>query len=323
VKSAGNRPSVGDLIKEGRDATGLSINELAKTLDLDPGYIWKLEKGERGARIGTIKAIADILGRPRFPFLEAAGKINLEHAPEIDRGIIINAINAGIFDIESRKALARVRHLIDLVEEKFIFNLSRSLIEEKARRILQHYSTEFETKISLPIPVLHIARLFCELTVSYDKNISSWGQLSPVTGEVFLNSSRFHTPEIQRFTLGHELGHLFLSIYDDFLFEPKSHSDVQVREIEANQFSSSLLMPAKTVKYFANFLQLGDPIARSKLAQLFCVSTEAMEKRLLELRYISNSKIIKERRKYPIRERHEALSKGAYVNCFAFTGVTR
>ncbi|UWS80789.1 ImmA/IrrE family metallo-endopeptidase [Phaeobacter sp. G2] len=114
----------------------------------------------------------------------------------------------------------------------------------------------------------------------------------------------------QRFTLSHELGHLFLHMLpkhdkegeaDTFKDTPnKFHRDGSTSQVEreANQFAARLLMPAPLVKEYAKNIADENRTDDGKigmsrnayieeLASIFNVSRQSMEIRLKNLRVIS------------------------------------
>jgi Zn-dependent peptidase ImmA (M78 family) len=102
-----------------------------------------------------------------------------------------------------------------------------------------------------------------------------------------------HAEVRRRFTIAHELGHFMLR----HQFEPGQHVDqgryvsersvkasagVDLKEIEANQFAASLLMPTKLVRMHAARFGKG-PLLDDEITQLartFNVSVQAMTIRL-------------------------------------------
>jgi Zn-dependent peptidase ImmA (M78 family) len=98
-------------------------------------------------------------------------------------------------------------------------------------------------------------------------------------------------PFRKRFTIAHELGHHFLHLMQDgdfvdmdvdlFRLEPIGHqlSENKRKEVEANQFAASILMPSELViEIYKTTRDI------SKLAEIFNVSETAMGIRLGQLR---------------------------------------
>lgn len=107
-----------------------------------------------------------------------------------------------------------------------------------------------------------------------------------------------HAPTRQRFSIAHEIGHFVLR----HQFQPGEHvhvdsgryvserglkasAGVDPKEIEANQFAASLLMPAKLVRAHVSRFGKG-PLLEDELKELaheFVVSEQAMTIRLTTL----------------------------------------
>ncbi|MHA6823933.1 ImmA/IrrE family metallo-endopeptidase [Ralstonia pseudosolanacearum] len=121
---------------------------------------------------------------------------------------------------------------------------------------------------------------------------------------ILINSA--HHPNRQRFTVGHELGHLVLHDGEgDQLFvdtqlrvyqrvgeptsaaysKPSSGTTPQ-QEREANMFAAALLMPAPMVRYAALGHDLWDEAGVAALSTMFAVSEQAMSIRLQQLKVL-------------------------------------
>lgn len=100
----------------------------------------------------------------------------------------------------------------------------------------------------------------------------------------------------QRFTIAHELGHMFLHRQDPLRYDPtadfvfyrdeKSTMGIDPKEIEANAFAAELLMPEEAVKKEIQDMKgidLHDSIAVGRLADKFGVSQAAITVRLASL----------------------------------------
>jgi Zn-dependent peptidase ImmA (M78 family) len=100
----------------------------------------------------------------------------------------------------------------------------------------------------------------------------------------------------QRFTIAHELGHIFLHRQDPLNYDPSvelihfrdehSTTGTSRKEIEANAFAAELLMPEDAVKKEIENMKgidLHDPEAVGRLASKFGVSHAAITVRLVKL----------------------------------------
>ena len=107
-----------------------------------------------------------------------------------------------------------------------------------------------------------------------------------------------HSSTRQRFTIAHEIGHLFLHKGKLFVDTPvsfrdaKSSSATDRGEIEANAFAAELLMPRDMVitevqKRLAKNTRLSSESLIEELAEVFTVSQQAIEYRLKNLGILS------------------------------------
>lgn len=120
-----------------------------------------------------------------------------------------------------------------------------------------------------------------------DPNVSGIIEKSAEITKIFVNQQDGRTR--QRFTIAHELGHLFLHFRDvngDFADTIGEDSVVMFRdtehhgpkEVEANQFAATLLMPKFLI---AEYWKRG--LSIQGMAELFDVSPSAMEYRLINI----------------------------------------
>ncbi|MBC2714091.1 MAG: ImmA/IrrE family metallo-endopeptidase [Desulfobacteraceae bacterium] len=113
---------------------------------------------------------------------------------------------------------------------------------------------------------------------------------------VIIGINSAHPRNRQRFSIAHELGHLFL--HDKELFVDKvvklnfrdsvSSAAIDTKEIAANAFAAELLMPKQFIqneiyKIIKKSLSLNKEELIEKLAVIFEVSKQAMEYRLTNL----------------------------------------
>jgi len=121
------------------------------------------------------------------------------------------------------------------------------------------------------------------------------GMLVTKTGTTTICVAKDHHPNRQRFTIAHEIGHHVLRhlfagehVHVDRVIMRNSRSSegTDVREIEANQFASCLLMPEHMVQHHIPALKSQDieDVVR-QLAKQFKVSEQAMAFRLSTLGY--------------------------------------
>jgi Zn-dependent peptidase ImmA (M78 family) len=118
-------------------------------------------------------------------------------------------------------------------------------------------------------------------------------------GTRFIGVNRAEGSERQRFTLAHELGHLFLHRDESLRYDQglmmlrNSHSSdgTDIKEIEANRFAAELLMPEEALRTDMATLPDIDFMVESKetrqyikqLAEKYQVSAQAMSVRIATL----------------------------------------
>lgn len=165
---------------------------------------------------------------------------------------------------------------------------------------------------SIPIDIKDILRnklgIYIDEKMEWDKlSFDGCVYLKNNYPEIWLNTSM---PEgRQNFTLAHELGHIINDILPNI---EQCHQDIikdnyetlyrrgntDKKEIRANQFAAEFLMPSKFIAQEAkaivenkDFEELGLNEVIQRMADRFRVSFDAMKWRLVNLNYISKSKI--------------------------------
>jgi len=150
-----------------------------------------------------------------------------------------------------------------------------------------------------PVPVEKIAR--AEGATIYTKPLD--GEMSGFfyrdKGNVVIGVNTKQSPVRQRFTIGHELGHFLLHVFDQIHWDhdsfrvllrgPKSSEGTDVGEIEANLFAAELLMPTS---FLERDLKVGDTFdvldddKIGELAKKYGVSTQALLIKLSRMGYL-------------------------------------
>lgn len=153
---------------------------------------------------------------------------------------------------------------------------------------------------SIPVDIIKIAKINNIRLVTDDLSSSMLSGFTYQQGEEkVIGVSKFDGKERQRFTIAHELGHLFLHKkmvnYDQggvMMFRDGHSSDgTDLKEIQANRFAAEILMPepdirkdlaeVKTLDLLTDSGQLDSFVA--KLAEKYEVSRQAMMIRLTSL----------------------------------------
>ena len=130
-----------------------------------------------------------------------------------------------------------------------------------------------------PVDIENIVRNY-NIQILFDSNLKNEesGYIKKKDGKWIIGVNPKHHKNRQRFTIAHELGHFFL--HTGYLNKVEIHSDtllfrngeINLKEIEANDFASKLLMPENE---FRNQVQNG-MTSIEELAKYFGVSTLAI-----------------------------------------------
>lgn len=160
-------------------------------------------------------------------------------------------------------------------------------IEQKAEEILNESGIR-----AIPIPVEDVAAHFkLQIGKAASKDFS--GILIRKDGVALIGINDTESPQRQRFTIAHEIGHFFLHPTKDVLVDYRSNSRGTRRtpkEKEADIFAASLLMPRQEL--IKDFMKVAGGVLTdeeqtkkvvSLLATRYEVSDEAMNIRLLGL----------------------------------------
>jgi Zn-dependent peptidase ImmA (M78 family) len=164
-------------------------------------------------------------------------------------------------------------------------------LEEEARAILSKFAVR-----EPPIPVEEIAKKL-GATIAYepfDGNVS--GLLYRAADRILIGVNTSQVKVRQRFTIAHEIAHLQLhgkqEMFVDNLVRVDFRDDLasagtDLQETEANAFAASLLMPRDMImdclKRSASTATDDADLIVVELAELFDVSRQAMEYRLVNL----------------------------------------
>ena len=149
-----------------------------------------------------------------------------------------------------------------------------------------------------PIDVIRIAKALGLRVVEAELGADASGLLVTQPGDVCIVVHERDHKHLKRFTIAHEIGHFVLR----HQFEnggrvhvdrgtivsyrgPRAGMGVDPKEIEANQFAASLLMPTALLRRRAPSRALSDRDVE-ELARVFDVSEQAMTIRLTRLKMI-------------------------------------
>lgn len=167
-------------------------------------------------------------------------------------------------------------------------------IEKKVDAILMEYKLD-----EFPIDIEKLAK---ELEIKiiredFEDNIA--GLLYCKKGKKYIGLNSNHHLNRQRFTVAHEIGHyvlhhpkdddIILDTKASIFYRTKDISREQKKEIEANRFAATILMPEELLKNYMKdeHININDDIALWKFSNNIKVSEQTLTYRLLNLGIIS------------------------------------
>jgi Zn-dependent peptidase ImmA (M78 family) len=178
---------------------------------------------------------------------------------------------------------------------------TRDSIEQTTQELLRHASA-----LSVPVDVRRVAETLHARIHEKSLEDQVSGVLIVKDGERHILVNSAHHTNRQRFTVGHELGHLVLHesgmdpihidrqmrLYqrvgeaNSALYNSPNSTTTPQMEREANMFAAALLMPAPLLQHAALEHNLSDEADIGALALAFGVSEQAMTIRLQQLRVV-------------------------------------
>lgn len=156
------------------------------------------------------------------------------------------------------------------------------LTSEQIRNIARGIVKNFNLN-EPPVDLYYIAeKLNCIIRYVKDFPLTVDGMVLPLaSGEYLVLINQYIKSVRKRFTLAHELGHVYLKHYLKYGLYKSKDQQKGIIERQADVFATELLMPKHWVrKYYQEIKNI------EELAQLFWVSKESMTIRLKELNLI-------------------------------------
>lgn len=166
-------------------------------------------------------------------------------------------------------------------------SVTRNMINSLTEDILHSFKVE--------IPIKDIDELVRTLGGTIQTDASYFDGAVVKEGEGFkILLSPFQDERRRRFTIAHELGHLFLHmgyLINDELWNRQDESiyhriGSSEREYQANEFAAAFLMPREEYVKTMNDNIVGNKVNTSKIAEYFNVSVEAASNRGKFLGYL-------------------------------------
>lgn len=168
-------------------------------------------------------------------------------------------------------------------------------MDNSTRRMINSLAEDVLSAYNISVPIGNIDEIVEKLGGTIQKEaFFSDGAVEKEGNGFKIIVSPFQDEKRERFTIAHELGHLFLHMgyrTNNELWE-KQENNIYHRignsekEYQANEFAAAFLMPATEYLSVLNKVAAGNMVDTSKIAEYFNVSIEAAANRGKFLGYL-------------------------------------
>lgn len=168
-------------------------------------------------------------------------------------------------------------------------------MDNSTRIMINSLTQDILNSFNIPIPIQDIDELVASLGGSIQTDLSYTDGMVIKEGESFkILVSPFQDEKRRRFTIAHELGHLFLHmgyLTNDELWKHQNENvyhrlGSSEKEYQANEFAAAFLMPKDEYLKIMNENVDGNKVNTFKIAEYFNVSVEAASNRGKFLGYL-------------------------------------
>lgn len=171
-------------------------------------------------------------------------------------------------------------------------------MNNELRMLINNLTQDIIDLYNIQIPIQNINEVVTALGGHVEEGIDidnmSDGSIRKQDNGFVIYVSPFQSTERRKFTIAHELGHLFLHmgyrINMDLWNKQKNatyyRSGDSLMEYQANEFAAALLMPKKVYKEKMDKYTIGDKVETDKIASYFGVSISAASNRGKFLGYL-------------------------------------
>ncbi len=168
-------------------------------------------------------------------------------------------------------------------------------MDNSTRMMINSLTQDILVSFDIQVPIQNIDELVASLGGSVQTDYSFTDGAVEKEGESFrILVSPFQEEKRRRFTIAHELGHLFLHMGYLTNAELWAQQDTNIyhrlgsseKEYQANEFAAAFLMPQKEYLRIMNENIIGNKVNTSKIAEYFNVSVEAASNRGKFLGYL-------------------------------------
>lgn len=171
-------------------------------------------------------------------------------------------------------------------------------MNDELRMLINNLTQDIIDLYNIEIPIQNINDVVTALDGRVEESIDidymSDGSIRKQDNGFVIYVSPFQSAERRKFTIAHELGHLFLHmgyrINSDLWNKQKNatyyRTGDSLMEYQANEFAAALLMPKKAYKEIMDQYTIGNEVETDKIASYFGVSISAASNRGKFLGYL-------------------------------------
>ena len=168
-------------------------------------------------------------------------------------------------------------------------------MDNSTRRMINSLAEDVLSAYNISVPIGNIDEIVEKLGGTIQKEaFFSDGAVEKEGNWLKIIESPFQDEKRERFTIAHELGHLFLHMgyrTNNELWEKQENNIYHwignsEKEYQANEFAAAFLMPATEYLSVLNKVAEGNMVDTSKIAEYFNVSIEAAANRGKFLGYL-------------------------------------
>lgn len=172
------------------------------------------------------------------------------------------------------------------------------MILEK-KELINNLTQDIIKEYNIKIPITNIEEvvqsLGGEIETDYNLEYVVSGSIRKQNDSFVISISPYQTEERKRFTVAHELGHLFLHMgykINDDLWKKQDNEEYyrvgnSMLEYQANEFAAALLMPKEIYKEKMDKYTKGNMVDTAQVAMEFGVSVSAASNRGKFLGYLA------------------------------------
>jgi len=281
-----------DVLKALREASGYSVEEIAKKLKTSPEKIKAVEEGRSLFTLTQIKKLADIYRRPLVAFfssyipeLPKSSDYRINREKKLTPGVYL-AQRRAYYLSEKIKELSGKRSQIPTFSDKlkaedlareFRKTLNIEIIKHrKADKILAYYKQALEDALMI---------LIIEYPLKAD-DVRAFSIYADISSIVLNEDDK---PSVKLFSLFHEVCHLLKRKAGicSIEIEQKENEDI---ESYCNQFAAEFLVPLSDLKNEIEKIKEMNEGIIAHLSEIYGVSKQVIMLRLLRLGYINQKR---------------------------------